>query len=111
MPGMTGRFVFNVRSGVNVSDGLDKILWDIGEGEKYTFDRALDAVHTNYKQVFTDNSLGSIGKKTHVEFELVLENGNHTREIYEIIGHGEDYKITNSPLFINGTTTLLKEAV
>ncbi len=111
MPGMTGRFVFNVRSGVTVSDGVDKIIWGIGVEEEYNFERALYCVAKDYQQIFTDNSLGSIGKTTHVEFELGLRNGNHTKEIYEIIGHGEDYKLTTSPIFINGTTTLFKEAI
>ena len=111
MPGMFGKFVFNVHDGVTVSDGLDKLIWGIGADEEYNFARALHAVRKDFKQIFTDNSLGSIGKKTHVEFELMLNNGNHTREVYEIIGHKEDYDITSQPVFINGTTTLLKEAV
>ena len=111
MPGMFGKFVFNVQTGVTVSDGLDKLIWGIGIEEEYNFDRALKAIHKDFQQVFMDNSLGSIGKLTHVEFELILENGNHTKEVYEILGHHEDYDITSQPIFINGTTTLLKEAV
>ena len=111
MPGMVGKFVFSFLAGVTVSDGLDKIIWGIDENEEYNLDRALKAINEGYKQLFYDKSIGSIGKKTHVEFDLILANGNRTREVYEIIGHEDDYDVTNNPIFINGTTTLLKEAI
>jgi len=53
--------------------------------------------------------LGSIGKETSVEFELVLANGYRTLEKYEIIGHDDDNEITNSPITIKGSTTLLSK--
>ncbi len=111
MPGMFGKFVFNCQTDVTVSNGLDKLIWGIGIEEEYNFERALKAIHPDFQNTFTDNSLGAIGKETHVEFELMLNNGNRTREIYEIIGHTDDYEITNAPVFIHGTTTLLKEAI
>lgn len=111
MPGLFGKFVFSVMSGKTVSDGNDKIIWGIGIDEEYNFDRALNAIRKDYQQIFFDKSIGSIGKHTHVEFNLILKNGNHTKEVYEIIGHPEDYSVTSEPVFINGTTTLLKQAV
>ena len=111
MPRQIGRFKYNCLSGVTESCGLDKIIWGIEPDEPYNFERALQAVRKDYRQLFYDMSIGSVGRKTHVEFELILENGNHTREVYEIVGHTEDYKITSDPVFINGTTTLLKKAV
>lgn len=110
MKGMVGNFSFNTQSNTTVSCGLDKLIWDIGD-EPYNFDRALRAIHIDFRQLFTDMSIGSVGKETHVEFELILENGNHTKEVYEIIGHEEDYNVTSQPVFINGTTTLLRKAV
>lgn len=109
-PGLVGRFVFEV-GGCTISDGRDKLIWGIHPSDEYTFDRALKAVRSDFRQLFTDKSLGAIGKETHVEFNLILNNGNHTHEVYEIVGHNEDYDITSQPVYIKGTTTLLKEAV
>ena len=109
--GARGDFSFNLLSGVTVSNKVDKVIWGISDDQVYNFDTALQAIHPDYQQIFTDNSLGAIGEKTHVEFELVLANGNRTKEIYEIIGHTEDYQITTDPVFINGTTQLIKKAV
>ena len=110
MPNQKGHFSFCLRSGITVSDGIDKLIWSVSEEVPYNFDVALQCVHKDFRQSFTDNSLGAVGKKTHVEFELTLNNGNRTREVYEIIGHKDDYKITTNPVFINGTTTLLRKA-
>jgi len=97
-------------TGTTLSDGADKLIWGIGEDEKYNFERALCAVRSDYRQLFTEKSIGSIGKVTSVEFDLVLENGNHTHESYQIIGHEDDYKITDSPVYIKGITRLVKVA-
>ena len=86
------------------------MIWGIDPDEPYNFERALKAVHKDYRQKFIDMSVGSIGKLTHVEFDLVLQNGNRTHESYDIIGHEDDNEITAQPVFINGTTTLLKQA-
>lgn len=109
MPGSTGLFTFDVNKGITKGNGQDRLIWGLGLDEEYNFDRALLAVHKDYRQLFHDMSLGSIGKKKNVEFELVLENGNHTLEKYNFVGHQEDNEITNSPLQITGSTTLLRK--
>lgn len=96
-------------TGTTISDGIDKLIWGIREDDEYNFERALRAVRSDYRQLFTDKSIGSIGKETCVEFNLILANGNHTHEKYDIIGHEDDYEISNSPIYIQGTTTLLKK--
>jgi hypothetical protein len=107
MPGAVGLFTHDVASRVTVGNGLDQAIWGLSEDEDYTFERAKQAVHNDYRQMFHDFSLGSIGKETSVEFELVLANGYRTLERYEIIGHEEDNEITSSPILITGSTTLL----
>jgi len=108
MPGVTGLFSHDVTSGVTVGNGLDQLIWGLSN-QDYNFDRAKQAVHKDYRQMFHDFSLGSIGKETSVEFELVLANGYRTLEKYEIIGHDDDNEITNSPITIKGSTTLLSK--
>ena len=107
MPGAVGLFTYDVQSGITIGNGLDQAIWGLSEDEDYNFERAKQAVHKDYRQKFHDFSLGSIGKETSVEFELVLENGYRTLERYEIIGHEEDNAITSSPIIITGSTTLL----
>ena len=108
MPGTTGVFTFDIASGLTIGNGQDRLIWGLGPEEEYNFDRALQAIHKDYKQLFYDMSLGSVGKKKYVEFELLLTNGNRTLERYEFVGHKGDNEITNSPLKIVGSTTLLK---
>ena len=105
-----GRFNFNTMTGTTLSDGTDKLIWGIKEDDTYNFERALSAIRPDYRQLFTDKSIGSIGKETQVEFDLILENGNHTHEVYQIVGHEDDYKITGSPISIKGITRLVKVA-
>ena len=109
MPGTTGRFSFDVNTGVTDGNGQDRLIWGLGLEEEYTFDRALQAVHKDYRQLFHDMSLGQIGKERNVEFELLLKNGNRTLEKYEFVGHQEDNDITSTPLKIIGSTTLVKK--
>jgi len=70
----------------------------------------LSVVHPDDKQKFTDNSIGLVGikNKCECEFEFRLMNVNTVKETYEIIGHTEDYKITNHPILITGTTQLIQ---
>lgn len=105
--GITGHFTFDVISGKTVSDGLDKIIWGIQDSEEYTFDLALSKIHPDFRQLFYDKSLGSIGKIDYVDFKLKLYNGNYTQERYRIIGHSDDYEFTKQPTLIKGATTLL----
>ena len=109
MPGVTGFFSHDVTSDVTVGNGLDQLIWGFRPNEEYDFERAKQAVHKDYRQMFHDKSLGSIGKATSVEFELVLANGYRTLEKYIIIGHDDDNEITNSPITIEGSTTLLSK--
>jgi|TARA_R110001592_G_scaffold228897_1_gene485475 hypothetical protein len=109
MPGTTGIFSFDVETGVTNGNGQDRLIWGLGLQEEYNFDRALQAVHKDYQQLFHDMSLGQIGKEKNVEFELLLKNGNRTLEKYDFVGHKEDNEITNTPLKIIGSTTLLKK--
>ena len=109
IPGISGNFKYNAMTGITTSDGLDKLIWGVKEDEDYNFETALSAVRSDYRQLFFDKSIGAIGKETFVEFDLMLANGNHTHEVYYIIGHEDDYQITDSPVYIKGTTTLLKK--
>jgi hypothetical protein len=109
MPGSMGLFNFDVTSGLTQSNGQDKLIWGIGLDEEYNFDRATEAVHKDYRQLFYDKSLGSIGKVKSVEYELLLKNGNRTLEKYNFVGHNEDNEITMCPIQIVGSTTLLKK--
>ena len=111
MPGLFGTFAFDCLTGITVSDGNDKMIWGISPDKPYNFDNALKCIHPDYRQLFTDKSLGSVGKVVHVEFKILLLNGNWTLEKYNIVGGKEDYKITNTPCGIYGTSTFLKEAV
>lgn len=108
LPGVFGLFSFDVESGVTIGNGQDRLIWGLGSNEEYNFDRAMQAVHKDYKNLFEDMSLGNIGKKKNVEFELLLKNGNRTIERYDFIGHQDDNEITNTPLKIRGSTTLIK---
>lgn len=110
LPGVSGLFSFDVETGMTIGNGHDRLIWGLGEDEEYNFDRAMQAVHKDYKNLFEDMSLGNIGKKKNVEFELLLKNGNWTREKYNFVGHKEDNEITNTPLKIRGSTTLLNKA-
>lgn len=109
MPGSTGVFSFDVETGVTIGNGHDRLIWGLGADEEYNFDRAKDAVHKDYRQLFHDMSLGKIGKEKNVEFELRLANGNRTLERYEFVGHNDDNEITSNPLKIIGSTTLLSQ--
>ena len=109
--GAQGEFKFDAVTGTAISDDIDKLIWGITKNEEYNFERALKAINKDYRQLFHDMSLGSIGKESKVEFDLVLENGNHTHESYQIIGHKDDYALSSNPVFIKGTTTLLKNVV
>jgi len=111
MPGTVGNFCFNVLNETTKSDNVDKLIWGIDPNEPYNFERALKAVHKDYKQKFIDNSVGAIGRKSRTEFDLVLVNGNHTHETYELCGDQEDNEITSQPVIIRGTSRLLKKAV
>ena len=111
MQGVKGSFKFDAVAGTAIADEIDKLIWGIKNNEEYNFERALKAINKDYRQLFYDMSLGSIGKKTKVEFDLVLENGKHTHESYQIIGHKDDYALSSNPVFIQGTTTLLKNVV
>ena len=111
MQGVKGSFKFNAVAGTAIADEIDKLIWGIKKNEEYNFERALKAIKKDYRQLFYDMSLGSIGKKTKVEFDLVLENGKHTHESYKIIGHKDDYALSSNPVFIQGTTTLVKNVV
>ena len=108
---MQGKFKLDAVAGTAIADEIDKLIWGIKNNEEYTFERALKAINKDYRQLFYDMSLGSIGKKTKVEFDLVLENGKHTHESYQIIGHKDDYALSSNPVFIEGTTTLMKNVV
>ena len=109
LPGTTGIFSFDFATDVTSGNGQDRLIWGVGLQEEYNFDRAMQAVHKDYQQLFHDMSLGKIGKEKNVEFELLLKNGNRTLEKYDFVGHKEDNEITNTPLKIIGSTTLLKK--
>lgn len=106
--GARGDFSFNLLSGVTLSNKIDKLIWGISEEEIYNFDTALKCIHPDYRQLFTDKSIGSIGKVSYVEFKILLKNGIWTKERYNIMGGDGDYEITSNPVFINGTTTAEK---
>lgn len=108
MPGIVGHFVHDIERDLTISCSQDKIIWGISETEDYTFERALKAINPDFRQLFYDKSIGAIGFEKKVEFEIVLKNGNHTRECYQNISHKDDYEITSKNIFIIGRSYVIK---
>tara|TARA_R110002020_G_scaffold273254_2_gene488345 strand:+ start:1015 stop:1371 length:357 start_codon:yes stop_codon:yes gene_type:complete len=108
MPGIVGHFVHEVETDLTISCSQDKIIWGISASDDYTFERALKAINPDYRQLFYDKTIGAIGFEKKVEFEIVLGNGNHTKECYENISHKDDYEISSENIFIKGRSFLIK---
>ena len=102
MQGVKGSFKFNAVAGTAIADEIDKLIWGIKKNEEYNFERALKAINKDYRQLFYDMSLGSIGKKAKVEFDLVLENGKHTHHHKHVVEESDDRADSLTPLETKG---------